>query len=103
MLIGESVSSTSRASATWKALFPDCVEKIIIRDVTGAKVNDPKRLPDEIQVIHAPLVTREVAVPYRMGLPEYCRRSGYLFLQLSTPSGGSGRSGRKRNDGRTRR
>ena len=41
-----------------KALFPDCVEKIIIRDVTGAKVNDPKRLPEEIQVIHAPLVTR---------------------------------------------
>jgi phosphatidate phosphatase APP1 len=57
-LIGDSGELDPEVFIQVKALFPDCVEKIMIRDVVGAKVNDPGRLPDEIEVIDAPLVTR---------------------------------------------
>ena len=57
-LIGDSGELDPEVFRHVKGLFPDCVEKIIIRDVVGAKVNDSGRLPDEIEVIDAPLVTR---------------------------------------------
>lgn len=57
-LIGDSGELDPEVFSQIKADFPGRVDKIVIRDVVGAKANAPGRLADVDEIIDAPLVER---------------------------------------------